>query len=555
MQKSCRHCRSSFEVTDDDLALLEKISPSFNGKKELIPAPTLCPECRQQRRMSFRNERHLYRRRCDVTGKDIISVLSPNNPHKVCEKNHWYSDMFDALSYGRPYDFGTPFFTQFKQLVMETPLPSLRVELSENCEFNNDMRECKDCYMCARTHRSQNLMYSYRGNTSNDCVDCMQVTKCAYLYECVECQQCQDSRYLFFCIECSSSAFLLDCRSCSNCFMCCNLRNKRYCFLNEQLTREQYEAKLKGFDFGSWKMVQLAQKMYRDIRKKAIRRNLMITNCENVTGDNLTNCKNCIACFSSQKCADSRYLWDVKLHRDSMDEYSGGRDSELVYETTSGSGSYDVQFCLRASDSQHVLYSFYITSSKHLFGCVGIRRKHYCILNKEYTKDEYEKMVPRIIEQMKNGGEYGEFFPTSLSPFAYNETVAQEYFPLDEEQAKRLHYRWQARDIGKRGEPCSKIPDTIDDIPSEIANQTLCCEQCHAHYKVVPQELSIYWERRIPIPRMCLDCRYIARLRAKNPLMLRRTTCQNCGKEIQTSFPSDAPERVYCEECYLKEVY
>ena len=27
-------------------------------------------------------------------------------------------------------------------------------------------------------------------------------------------------------------------------------------------------------------------------------------------------------------------------------------------------------------------------------------------------------------------GEWGEFFPSSLSPFGYNETVAQEYFPL-----------------------------------------------------------------------------------------------------------------------------
>src|SRR5207244_8417711 len=133
--------------------------------------------------------------------------------------------------------------------------------------------------------------------------------------------------------------------------------------------------------------------------KKAIRRSLMITNCENVTGDNLTNCKNCFECFGAQKCADSRYLWDVKLHRDAMDEYSGGRDSELMYETTSGSGSYGVQFCLRASDSQHVLYSYYITSSKDIFGSIGLKRARYCILNKEYSKEEYETLMPRILER------------------------------------------------------------------------------------------------------------------------------------------------------------
>ena len=39
---------------------------------------------------------------------------------------------------------------------------------------------------------------------------------------------------------------------------------------------------------------------------------------------------------------------------------------------------------------------------------------------------------------MKSTGEWGEFFPHELSPFGYNETVAQEYFPLNEAQAKDL---------------------------------------------------------------------------------------------------------------------
>jgi len=31
-------------------------------------------------------------------------------------------------------------------------------------------------------------------------------------------------------------------------------------------------------------------------------------------------------------------------------------------------------------------------------------------------------------------GEWGEFFHPSLSPFGYNETVAQEYYPLQNVQ-------------------------------------------------------------------------------------------------------------------------
>ena len=83
----------------------------------------------------------------------------------------------------------------------------------------------------------------------------------------------------------------------------------------------------------------------------------------------------------------------------------------------------------------NILYSFHCRNSSNLFACVSLRNKEYCILNKQYTKAEYETLVPKIIEHMKKTGEWGEFFPASISPFGYNETVAQEYFPLTREEA------------------------------------------------------------------------------------------------------------------------
>jgi hypothetical protein len=43
-----KQCQISFDITPDDLAFYDKVSPVFNGKKELIPPPTLCPECREK---------------------------------------------------------------------------------------------------------------------------------------------------------------------------------------------------------------------------------------------------------------------------------------------------------------------------------------------------------------------------------------------------------------------------------------------------------------------------------------------------------------------------
>jgi hypothetical protein len=37
---------------------------------------------------------------------------------------------------------------------------------------------------------------------------------------------------------------------------------------------------------------------------------------------------------------------------------------------------------------------------------VGLHDKSYCILNKQYTKEEYEELVPKIIEKMMKDDEW-----------------------------------------------------------------------------------------------------------------------------------------------------
>src|SRR3990167_4033493 len=130
MQKQCANtwCQASFEITDSDLAFYDKISPVFGGKKYAIPAPTFCPDCRLQRRMSFRNERKLYQRTCDLTGKPIISVYATEKPFKVYDQKEWWSDRWDPHTYGRAIDRKKPFFEQFQALLREVPIPHIHMD-------------------------------------------------------------------------------------------------------------------------------------------------------------------------------------------------------------------------------------------------------------------------------------------------------------------------------------------------------------------------------------------------------------------------------------------
>ena len=116
MSTVCARCRQSFQVSEADLALYAKASPVIGGKTLAIPAPTLCPPCRQQRRFTWRNERSLYHRKCDLSGKMIISNYHPDEKIHAYEIHDWFSDKWDGRDFGRDFDFGRPFFAQFAEL-------------------------------------------------------------------------------------------------------------------------------------------------------------------------------------------------------------------------------------------------------------------------------------------------------------------------------------------------------------------------------------------------------------------------------------------------------
>ena len=91
--------------------------PAAPQREYPIPPPTLSPDCRAQRRLAFRNERHLYHRKSDLSGKQIISCFSPDKLTKVFSQDEWWSDAWDPLEYGRDFDFSRPFFEQFAELL------------------------------------------------------------------------------------------------------------------------------------------------------------------------------------------------------------------------------------------------------------------------------------------------------------------------------------------------------------------------------------------------------------------------------------------------------
>ena len=156
---------------------------------------------------------------------------------------------------------------------------------------------------------------------------------------------------------------------------------------------------------------------------------------------------------------------------------------------------------------------------------------------------------------MQQTQEWGEFFPAKLSPWAYNTTVAQEYFPLTEAAARKLGHTWhKSTNTSPEVNQNLSLADSLSDISDEILNQTLLCEQTGKAYKIIAQELLFYKNMQIPIPRLCPDARHLQRLHMRNPRKLYKRKCDLTNKEIVSTYSSDRIEKVYSEQAYFNYI-
>jgi len=553
--KQCQNCKKDFTIEPEDFAFYEKMK---------VPAPTWCPECRMQRRFAWRNERVLYKRKCDMCGKSTVTIYSPDKPYKVYCPTCWWSDKWSALDFGVDFNFERPFFEQFYDLQLKVPRIALLTKNSINSDYTNHSNNNKNCYLSYSTFNSENVMYSTTVmEPSHNICDCCYIQNGGggqLIYQLLFSGRCYRCQYSILLRDCTDCFYCYDCHGCSDCFLSCNLRNKQYYFRNKQYTKEEYFEKIHEYNLESFKVRTDLFVLYLDLIKNiAVHRFAVIENSTNVSGDNIFNSKNTFRSFSVYELENAKFVIESTDTKDVMDSGYQGLNSELVYESHALIHSYNVLFTNLSYDNSEIQYCDSCHNNQNLFGCIGLKAQNYCILNKRYTKDEYEKIRLKIIGHMMETKEYGEFFPPKLSPFGYNETQGNIYMPLNEDQALRLGYKWEdclPGTFGKETVKSEEIPDVISEIGDAILKEILCCDECKKNYNIVSQELDFYRHEHIPVPRLCPDCRYRNRIKLLPPRKLWHRHCMKpgCTNEFETSYAPDRPEIVYCEQCYQQEV-
>jgi hypothetical protein len=572
--RQCQNCKKDFVIEPEDFNFYEKIK---------VPLPTFCPECRTIRRLCWRNEHNLFRKK-DLNGNDVFSAYDEGSPIKIYDHDFWYSDKWDPMNYGKDYDFSKPFFIQFRELLYSVPVPSRVNSRAINSDYSNNAGDLKNCYLCFNCNTGENCSYGIHFNkmrnsinfstcsTSEECCNVFNITDCYRTFMSTNVADCIDIYYCF------------DCRNCQNCIGCVGLRHKNYCIFNQQYTREEFFQKVKEIKLGSRASGKSILEKLEVLKLKHPRKYMHTMKSVDISGDYVFGSKSVQNSFTAYHGYDVKYSQDISNTKDAYDVTVAFLAEGKLYENvTCGFQSSEIKFCFECHPScLDTEYCVFCSNSSYLFGCVGLRNKKYCIFNKQYTKEEYEILVLKIKKQMydmpyidhsKNVYRYGEFFPSELSPFAYNDTIAQEYFPLTQNDVGEK-YRW--RKFEKKGYTPTilheDIPDDIADIADNSIDQTFECEDkelcnhnCSKAFKVISSELSFYKKHNIPFPRKCPNCRHYNRIEQRNPLKLWHRQCMcdkpnhqhadKCNVEFETSYSPERPEIIYCEKCYQQEVY
>ena len=552
-KRICRISGKKFYIRSEDIEFYKKIG---------VPLPTVSPGESIRNKLGFLNIYNLFFNISAKTGKKIISTYPPQTKYKIWEHSLWSDSDFSQIN--NVYDQKQSFFQQYKNFQLKIPRPNLFMRNAVNSEYSSDTIDVKNCYFVFDSWNAEDSQFSSYINDSKNCY---------YTYATIASDICYENNFsdkLYKCFftefssNCLESSFLYDCKDCQNCFMCTNLRHKKYCYKNKQLSKEEYEKKMRKVNLGSIAEVDEYKRQFREIKKRAIHRANQNQKNINCSGDYNVNSKNCHRCLFAADSENLSYVLIARNTHNSVDAIAP-IDSDLVYNSMIwDKNCYNVKFSLKSSNLRDSEYCQFCRNCSNCFACIGLKNKQYCIFNKQYTEKEYWQKVDEIKAKMLKDGEYGEFFPAELAPIPYNISIASSFGGYNDiETAKK--YGYQVEEIPENIQKTSgeeidynRIPDDINDVNDDILKKIII-DKNGKKFRYTKEELKFHRQYNLALPTEHYSTVLARKRVALGPIDFtpRYRHCAKCGKKVQVTFPKDypgAPKRVYCEECYNREV-
>ena len=505
MERTCTVTGKRFIVTEreqDFLRRIAQLNPQLGIKS--LPLPDVHPVAGIRQLALYGNLLNLYRSTSNLSGRPQLSRYNPVSGHKICTTDEFFSDEVDNAEFGRSYDFTRPFFEQWNELMRDCYLQPLTILQSENSDFVNGGHYVKNCYLMFASTHDQDCMYGLSNYHCSDTVDCLFVTRCQFCYACNDSDGCYECRFCSDCSNCSSCFGCLDCRACNDCFGCIGLVAARYVWLNEQKTPVEYARLLAEARLETYSGLCAARAAIDELRTRSNHTVNRIINSEDCSGSYIVRSRSLEYCFHASNSEDCGYLMAVVDSKNCWHGYAV--KSELCYKLI-GVSSQNCHYTYGPLNCEGCWYSFLLFNrSSECFGCVGLKGKSYCILNKQYSKTEYYELLPRIVAHMQSTGEWGQWFPAKFSPHTYDECWSDDYIeeiPASEVARRGLPVRTALlAELPRNSVAAADLPDSADDPAVDgLISRSIICPETGSAFNLQKREIEYCRRMRVPIAR------------------------------------------------------
>lgn len=593
-RKKCNLSWKYFAIFQGDIDLLKKISPIIWKEKFTYPTPKTDSTIRMIKRMMFRNERLLYSSKSIISGKNIPTIYHPSTWIKSITWEEW--ENIDTVEYWQKYNFNNRFLDQFKEIFYKVPKLWLLNINNENGIYDNFSSWNKNTFLNADIMNSDNVSYSTTIKNVTNWYDLLQVNNSNYVYNCIcsnNLNKCINLQYSSNCYDCG---FSIRCKNCNNCWFCYNLENKSNYLFNKKVRIEDIKEIKKNMQTYNW-FIKLENIFKNKILQKTIRPDTRIINSENTIWSTVLNSKNAFICFDSYNIENCRYCLVWEYNNNCMDTTIFNRNSNYVYQAVCGWFLKKSHNCITWRESSNMFFCDFCIWCEYMIWCSGMKNKKYCILNKQYTKDEWLKLAPKIINQTKKEWLRWEFFPSEISPFPYNDTVVMDYFPVQkvidlkwnllQPENKEwfwivkvlepnkfisdafINFWWKDNMIIKRRTKnqdinisnnleiikSEKLPQNINEINDSICSKIILCSTTWRPYRITKLELNFYRNMQITLPRIHQDLRHKKRILIRPPRFLYFRNSDKSWDETISNYNANVSFKVYTQKEYEQLMY
>lgn len=429
---------------------------------------------------------------------------------------------------------------------------------NENCAYADDWWYSRNCYMCHSGVKCEDCHYCFRVVEHLRCQFSAYSFRCELSSDLVNCRNCYNVHYALHSRNCRDSRFLFDCRGCSNCMFCWNLRDQEYCLFNEKLSKQEFERRTCEIDTASVRGYLSAVQQFNElISKNAFYRGLDLEQCESCTGCYLLQSNNCEDCAFASESEDCVRVLRCHKAKDCVDCVSVLTSELCNRSVTTQDTCFQISYCINVIKCSFMQYCSHCYDCENCFACCGLVGKKYHVLNREYSPDDYQRLVKLLMGKVESEGVADQFFPPHFAANLYDESLAAVHFPLPQEEQIRLGFR---------------VANDVRDRPAGVLSPL---ELGPAREYDAALLKNVYWDDQVGRPfkidafdlKFAQDCGsvlphtyYARRLKQLYRSMpfdgtLRQVVCPDTNQTIATNLPDGVVREILSEEAYTKRLY